>query len=319
MKLFGKSKKVPGWRAVSFHDDALRAVHVDRAHGANGGKPALLSALTESSAGAQGVTPLSRLAQAWGGERCNTTTAIGAQHYHFLLLDKPNVPRSELRAAVSWLIRDMLDFPVEEATIDVLAIPDEDQGFDAARSMVAVVARSEPLRRLQAQFEDAQVALTVIDIPEMAQRNLAALIESDGKGVALLSFDERGGLLTFTARGELYHARRIEMPAGLLTAPVDARRLAAWERLALEVQRSIDYFVRQFHAVPLARLALAPLDGVGPDLAAFLRENLELPVDMLDLAELIDVSAVPAMRDIGEQQRFLLPLGLALRQEETVL
>lgn len=316
MKLFGKSKKVQGWRAVSLHDDALRAVHIDRA---GDGKPALLSALTESTAGAQGVTPLSRLAQKWGGERCNTTTAIGTQHYHFLVLDKPNVPQSELRAAVSWLIRDMVDFPIEEATIDVLAIPDDAQGFEAARSMVAVVAQSEPLRRLQAQFEESQLALTVIDIPEMAQRNVAALIEAEGKGIALLSFGERGGLLTFTARGELYHARRIEMPAELLAAPNEARRLAAWERLALEVQRSIDYFVRQFHAVPLARLALAPLDGVGPDLAAFLRDNLEVAVDMLDLAELIDVSAVPEMREIAEQQRFYLPLGLALRQEETVL
>ena len=316
MKLFGKSKKVHGWRAVSFHDDALRAVHIDRT---NDGKPALLSALTESRQGAQGVTPLSRLAQKWGGERCDTTTAIGVQHYHFLLLDKPNVPQSELRAAVSWLVRDMVDFPVEEATIDVLAIPDDAQGFDAARSMVAVVARSEPLRRLQAQFEESQLGLTVIDIPEMAQRNVATLLESEGKGIALLSFSERAGLLTFTARGELYHARRIEMPIEVLAAPNETRRLAAWERLALEVQRSIDYFVRQFHAVPLARLALAPLDGVGAELTAFLRENLEVPVAMLDLAELIDMSAVPELRDIAEQQRFYLPLGLALRQEEKVL
>jgi MSHA biogenesis protein MshI len=315
MKLFGKSKKVQGLRAVSFHDDGLRAVHIDR----QGGRPMLLSAFEENRQGAQGVTPLSRLAQKWQGERCDYTTALGAPQYRFLIVDKPNVPQPELRAAVSWLIRDMVDFPLEEATIDVLAIPDSAQGLDAARSMVAVVAHSEPLRRLQAQFEESQLALKMIDIPEMAQRNLATLLESDGRGVALLSFDERGGLLTFSAHGELYHARRIEVSAELLTAPNEARRLAAWERVALEIQRSIDYFLRQFHTVQLSRLALAPLASHGEELAAFLRENIELAVERFDLSELIDLSAAPEVRDAAQQQRFLLPVGLALRVEETVL
>src|SRR5438067_7603301 len=44
-----------------------------------------------------------------------------------------------------------------------------------------------------------------------AQRNISALLEPEGRGVAMLSFDADGGLLTVTFKAELYLARRIDV------------------------------------------------------------------------------------------------------------
>ena len=44
------------------------------------------------------------------------------------------------------------------------------------------------------------IPLEVVDVPELAQRNLAHLLELEGRGLALLALDERGGLLTFYLR-----------------------------------------------------------------------------------------------------------------------
>lgn len=47
-------------------------------------------------------------------------------------------------------------------------------------------------------FQAARVPLAAVDLPELSQRNLAALFEEGGRGLATLIFDDDEGLLTFT-------------------------------------------------------------------------------------------------------------------------
>src|SRR5438046_1590690 len=82
----------------------------------------------------------------------------------------------------------------------------------------------------------------------------AALLEQEGRGLALLSFDERGGLLTITAGGELYVARRIEATHAQVLHPDAERTSMAHERVALEIQRSLDHFGRQYPSIALPKL-----------------------------------------------------------------
>jgi MSHA biogenesis protein MshI len=52
-------------------------------------------------------------------------------------------------------------------------------------------------------------------------------------------------------------------------------------------------------------------------LDAYLSSNLYTPVDTLDLASILDLARAPELADKAQQQRFFLPLGAALRKEET--
>ena len=80
----------------------------------------------------------------------------------------------------------------------------------------------------------------------MGQRNIAALFEEPGRGLAMLAFDERGGLLTFTSGGELYMARQTDIGLSQLTGLAAGARDSVLDRLVLELQRSLDHFDRQF-------------------------------------------------------------------------
>lgn len=92
--------------------------------------------------------------------------------------------------------------------------------------------------------------LAAIDLPEISQRNLAALFEQDGRGLATLVFDDDEGLLTFTVGGELLVARHVEITARQLTTADDDRRGILFERIALDIQRSLDNFDRTYSAIP---------------------------------------------------------------------
>lgn len=316
MGLFRTFKKADGWRAIGFQGGEVRVVHVVRP---SSGKPMVSMAV---SAGINGASPgeiLDRFARAWHHEQYQCTTFINFGEYQFLPVEAPNVPANELKSAISWLVKDMLDFHIDEATIDVLEVPQEKAGTQRGRSMYAVATRSGLVKERQAQFESAKLPLRVIDVPEMCQRNIAALLEEGGRGVALVYFDDDGGMLTFSAGGELYLARRIDVPRTQLLDDDAGRREMYQERVALEIQRSLDHFGRQYSGISIGRLLVAPIGDQDGGLCEFLSHNLDAKVEALDLGIAFNLSTVPELKGAAGQQRYFLALGAALRVEEKVL
>jgi MSHA biogenesis protein MshI len=245
-------------------------------------------------------------------------TVLSSGEYQILAVDAPNVPSDELKTAVRWRLKDMLDFHVDDATVDVLDLPvDPNAAVRAHHSMFAIAARNSVIEARQKLFTSAKVELAVIDIPETAQRNLSALVEPAGRGVAMLSFGAEGGLLTVSYRGELYLTRRIDLGIEQLLDEDIERRNGSFDRVTLELQRSLDNFERQYSFISVAKLVLAPSAVSG--LEDYLSSNLYMPVDTLDLATLFDFERTPELADQLLQQRFMVPLGAALRHEETVL
>lgn len=240
-------------------------------------------------------------------------TLLTPGEYQLLQVEAPNVPEDELKAAVRWCIKDMLIYHVDDAALDVLRIPANQIGGDRKRIIYVVVAPNDLIKRRIELFERALINLRVIDIPEMAQRNIAALFEHEGRALALLAFDESGGLLTFTSGGELYLARRIEISVGQLQDANEALRQQYLDRVVLEIQRSIDHFDRQYSHLPLRRLLVSAPENAG--LTQRLATNLDLPVERLDLKEVMDLDAAPDLSGDEAQVYALHALGAALRQE----
>lgn len=244
------------------------------------------------------------------------STLLGSAEYQLLSVDAPNVPVEEMKAAVRWRVKDTLGYPVDDAAIDVLQIPNGKQGAERAQSLYVVAATNSLIKKRIALFEDAKLALNIIDIPEMAQRNIASLFEDKGRGLAMLAFDETGGLLTFTGDGELYLARRIEISMGQLQDADENLRQQSYERLELEMQRSMDSFDRNFNHIAVNRLVVAASSSTG--LHEKLRENMYVPVERLDLSLVLDLTEVPELAGEDAQLDAFYALGAALRQESGV-
>ena len=260
--------------------------------------------------------PLNRWARETGASRFRCSTLLNQGDYRLLGVDAPPVPADELKNAVRWKIKDMVDFRVEDAAVDVLGIPEPSDSAARPKRLLAVAARGDMVQSCMARWRRAKVPLCIIDIPELAQRNVAALLEEGGRGLAVLSFSQAGGLLTFTLRGELCLARHIDVSWAQLQRADAEHRPKLFERIALELQRSLDHFDRQFQALPLSRLVLAPQpEDIG--LQGFLADNLYLPVTELDLREILafERAALDGLTPAVQAACFLA-LGAALRLDE---
>ena len=243
-----------------------------------------------------------------GNARC--TTLLGRGEYRFVQAELPEVPEAELKDAVRWRIKDSVDLPVETATIDVIDIPGEATG--RARHGFVAVADNSVIAARMALFDQAKLRLEAIDVPELAQRNLSTLFEEPNRGLAMLTFDDHGGLLTFTFRGDLHFVRTSDASPTQLAAAEGEVRDRMFERVALEVQRSLDTFDRVSSHIPITRLLVVPpaVDGF----VDFMRQSVSVPVEVPDLALGIDCEAIPELKQPGRQAECLRVIGAALRE-----
>lgn len=307
-RLFRRKSRTSGWAALRFVGE--RGVQVACVTGGGGTRPRVQRCdYVSLGAGGRGLDGVRRSARL---DRYACSSLLEGGTYQMLAVEAPNVPDDEMRAAVRWRLKDLLDYPVDQATVDVLRIPPADGG--KARALLAVAVPNDVLKAHTARILDADIRLRAVDVPEMAQRNLSTLCEAR-QGVALLAFDATGALLTVSWRGELYMSRRIDVTLGQLQDAADALRAEHFERIALALQRSFDHLDRQFDFIALGRLLLAPLpEEIG--LAGYLAANLGVPVETLNLAQVLDVETVPELLQTATQAEFFHVLGAALRWEE---
>lgn len=315
MGLFGKTKKNSGWMAIDCQSDGICVAHVNRPPV---GRPTveLVSFYPADKTALPAM--LDKLAKELHLDRYRCSYLLHPGEYQLLSVDTPNVPPDELKNAIRWRLNDMLDYRVDDATIDVLAVPFDKDGPVRSNTLFAVAARNQLIAQRQALFHQAKIALRVIDIPEMAQRNISALLEPEGRAVALLSFNAEGGVITVTFGGELYLSRRIGMTVMQPQQADISQKAAIYERITLELQRSLDHFDRQYHSMPLSKLILSPMGLDGAGLQEYLVTNLHTPVETLVLESVLDFSKVPELNKPESQQRYFMVIGAALRHEDRV-
>lgn len=301
-----RTKTNPGWVAMAPQGGRVHAVHVVSEEGR---KPALRWACSE--AWDDPVKALRALRRARALHQYQTVALLQHAQYQLLSLEAPDLPREEWRDAMRWRLKDMVDFPVDNAGIDVIDIPADPQQRRAA-SLMAIAAPRAALQPLADAGADAGMPWSAIDVPETALRNIAVLAAQPGRGEALLHVGRAHSTLVVTAQGELLMSRHIEVTLEQLTEPDESLRQQSFERASLELQRTLDNVERQFSHANLARLQVAP----GVPLLGFIeyvRDLVYVPVTGFELAALIDLSAVADLTDPTEQAAYLPAIGAALR------
>jgi MSHA biogenesis protein MshI len=303
---FLKSKAEQGWLSVAMRDERVDFAHLRREAGR---KPIVLLADSVEK-GADDAATLAALKKPMRLDRYRCTALLSHGKYQLIQTDAVAGASDEAREVVRWKLKDQVEFPVDTAAIDLLPIPSDGR----APQVFAAISPESTIAPLVQAFQAAKVPLEAIDLPEMSQRNLAALFEENGRGLATLIFDDDEGLLTFTLNGELLVVRHVELTARQLMTADDDRRGMLFERIALDVQRSLDNFDRLYSSVSLAHLLVAPIPGVDGFLS-YLRANLTVSVVPLDLSNALDIGAAPALLDPLRQFQCLRAIGAALRDE----
>jgi len=262
---------------------------------------------------------LNRKVRETGRRRTPVVSALSSQSYQLLQVQAPNVKDSEMKMALGWQIKDLIDYPLQQTVLDYFPAPDSP---GLGRMIYVVAADRDAVQEHIDLMHRARLKISSIGIPELALRNIVRAEANSEAGLALLHMERESGMVLIFKSGILYVARRLrsgldhllhaesrEDAGGLLES--EDRQSPVLESVLLDLQRTLDYFERNFRSQPVGTLLLDPRLGDVPELQNHLQQNLDLKVHLLDVQHWLGEGA-----SYTEQGRFLLALGNALKVAE---
>ena len=254
-----------------------------------------------------------------GSNDLKNTTCIDVMpisDYSLMQVDVQGIKTDEKREAVRWQIRELIDYPAEEAILELLEVPIVGEE-DKSRTFV-VVAPVEKLRARASQLLGADLYLDAIDIPELALRNLLTLYQDEPRGHCLLWINEQGGLMVICKGETLFFSRSINIGMSQLRQEsileeggiLSEKTQVLLDGIVLEVQRSLDYCESNFRLPPVPKILVAMCGEESPEILDYLNRYLQADVQFADFRQVLDL---PLDIDPPTINACLPALGAALR------
>lgn len=280
---------VSGWTAIDCQD-GLFGVSVRIPHDRDT-KPQVLrhAALPGVAATAENLTHFKGQIESAGFD---WVSVLARTDYQMLLVDKSTVSESEMEQSLRWSISPLIDYPPQEANLSWMDIPAAADHANRTAQVYVIASRRDRINTHVALFERSEINLAAIDIRETGQRNISAALEhvtpESEAGLCLVHAEPNGVQLTVTHNGELYLERYIRESIfnGVQeqNEPAGTHKL---DRIALEIQRSINLVQRNFSFLSVDKVLVAPTQkDIG--LADHLGSRLGAKVDSIDLGLIFD-------------------------------
>lgn len=239
-------------------------------------------------------------------EGVETTIILDPSDYRLVYLDAPAVDENELGDASKWLVKEFIDFPVEEAVVDAYKVPVK-EGQQA--KMYAVVSRLSRIKQLVELFEGAGLTVEAIDIPELALRNFLSLVEVNEEETGLLYLQPAYHALLVVHKNNLCLSRSVETPMAYQNTEQEDDDESR-ERVAGEIERSVTFYQRQMGQGNWQKLWVLTLLKSQAAIIQSLSDLLSVSVEPLDANQYFTLEKP---LDPTQQVLCLIAIGGALR------
>ena len=302
-----KSKSVAGAVGVELQTDGV-SLAVSTI-GQNG-EPKISQSLYRQCKVAERKATLNEMVSELGAEGLSCHVVLPSGEFKTYPIEKPKVEDAELVDAVRWKVKDLLDFDLADAVTDVYESPADSLRGRPAQVNV-VVSKSALIQEVVDVINQSALELESIDIVDLAIRNIANQIsENNDRPIAVLYLRSGAGMMVLTKGDEVYLSRHFDFSSQALNEPSQQNTII--QQLALEVQRSFDYFESQMGQVPPQTIYLI---GPSPNLPLtnMLGGSIAANAELLDLSTLFGESKVCGLNEINT----FAAMGSALRGFES--
>ncbi|MCW8881189.1 MAG: hypothetical protein OQL10_10255 [Sedimenticola sp.] len=293
---------------VGFHSDGLSLASIDTTGNQlrivscafyTGDSAPLLSSVLHDAVKSQGIRGVPAVA------------VLAPGSYSLFQVETPEVEHEELKSAIRWRIKDLLDFHIDDAVLDIFDLP-QSQRKTGPRMMYVVVAKNSLIQQYVNQLEEMGLEVGAIDITELALRNVLALSTNSEQFQALLYLPPRYGMIEIVEGDTLYLNRRIEINGNDLEEQGGFGLDEQLDSLVLELQRSLDYHESQFGMGAVPNISIIAPESRRDRLREYADENLAAKVALLDLNGLLEgIEEI----DPSTLYRCLPAIGAALRSD----
>lgn len=278
------------------------------------GKPYLSSARFHSSASEEEYPSLvKKFIEELGLHGKTCVLVIPSAQYAAYMMEPPEVDDKEMKQALAWQVKDYLDYPVENASIDYIDLPT----ISGKRLVYAVAANKRFVEKQVAWLNLMGLEVEAVNIGEFALRNIASLLPENKKGLLFIHPAMVHSKIILVKDTLLYLLRdaRVDLKSIVNEGyDIDDEVLVQMlEELSLEVQRTLDYSVTRLQQNPAESIVISPQvfkDLNESDKYNSLSNSASLPVRIMKLDE---VFKIDSEIEYDVQCQTIIASGAALR------
>lgn len=224
-------------------------------------------------------------------ENIPCSVVLHPAYYQLFLAESPAVNDAEMTSAVRWKVKELLDFPLEDAAIEHFLLPD-DAYRGRQKMLYASALRKTALKSLIEPFVASGLDVDCIEISELAIHNIVSRLPVAGGGIAMVQLHDGEGFINLVEDGSLYLTRRLDV--GLDKFRPGEDNAPFFDTLFLEIQRSLDYYESQLGKGIITRLFYSPGTVDTSAIGDFLSAQLGLNVSPLNVVDLDICTATPS-------------------------
>lgn len=209
---------------------------------------------------------------------CNSL--IAKHDVQLFQLEKPAVEEHELLQAVSWKIKDLINYDVDTAVVDVFELPPSPKS--PTSHVNAVVANESVVASYVDIIKQSGLELKVIDVHDLVSKNYTSLHDFSDQTISILQFSANNGMLSVYRDNDLYVARDFKI--GLLDLEaVNDEKESLYESLLLELQRSMDYFESSYAMGLVQKMIIFPQTASTERMASYVQNQVGYEIDFAQI------------------------------------
>ncbi|MCL5260537.1 MAG: pilus assembly protein PilM [Gammaproteobacteria bacterium] len=182
-------------------------------------------------------------------QRTDCNIVLHPNNYRLLMVNAPNVPENEIKNAVKWQIKDMINFSLDDTVIDIFT-PEEVQKH--VKKIYVIAAQKSFLEDIQLAVHNAGLKPVAIDIREFAARNIISRLAPLNETSTFIGIEPENTLMLTTKYNSIQFVRSI--PIGFKICKANN----SCTPLITEMQRSLHYCDSELKLQPPKQFFIAP-------------------------------------------------------------
>jgi len=213
-------------------------------------------------------------------QNTNCSCLIANHDVQSFQLEKPAVEDDELLQAVNWKIKDLINYDVEAAVVDVFQLPPSPKS--PVSYINAVVANEAVVSGYVESIKQTGLILQVIDVHDLVTKNYCRAYDVLDSTIAVLQFTDNDGLVTIYHKQNLYVARDFKIGLLDIEAALNEGE-ATYDSLLLELQRSMDYFESTYGLGMLQKMIVFPESPGTVRMANYIQNYVTYELEFADV------------------------------------
>ncbi len=215
-------------------------------------------------------------------QKSSCVCLLADDDYDVYQIEEPKVEATELRQALGWCIKDLIDYDVDSAVIDSYPMPLSSKNN---KQQLSVVSAHESVVGAYVEcIKSAGLKLTAIDVHDLVGKYLHCIQRGEKQTQVLLSLAESEGALSIFHDTDLYVSRHFKTGLNQLEQADDEDQ-GVYDSLLLEIQRSMDYFESSYGLGTVSQLLIHPKLPQTEKMGVYLQDSTGFDIDFISVGE----------------------------------